>query len=30
MEEGFMRKTFGEEYEVYSRSTGALIPRVGL
>jgi protein-S-isoprenylcysteine O-methyltransferase Ste14 len=28
MEEGFMRKRFGEEYEVYSRSTGALIPRV--
>jgi protein-S-isoprenylcysteine O-methyltransferase Ste14 len=30
MEEGFMRKTFGEEYEVYSRSTGALIPRLPL
>ena len=30
MEEGFMSKTFGEEYEVYSRSTGALIPRVRL
>ena len=28
MEEGFMRKTFGEEYEVYTRSTGALIPRM--
>ena len=27
MEEGFMRKTFGPEYEDYSRSTGALIPR---
>jgi protein-S-isoprenylcysteine O-methyltransferase Ste14 len=30
MEEGFMRKTFGEDYEVYSRSTGALIPRMRL
>jgi protein-S-isoprenylcysteine O-methyltransferase len=28
MEEGFMRKTFGPEYEEYSRSTGALIPEV--
>jgi protein-S-isoprenylcysteine O-methyltransferase Ste14 len=28
MEEGFMRKTFGQEYEEYSRSTGALVPRV--
>src|SRR5579864_3022033 len=27
MEEGFMRKTFGEEYQEYSRTTGALIPR---
>jgi protein-S-isoprenylcysteine O-methyltransferase Ste14 len=30
MEEGFMRKTFGEQYEEYSRSTGALIPRMRL
>jgi protein-S-isoprenylcysteine O-methyltransferase Ste14 len=28
MEEGFMRKTFGAEYEEYSRATGALVPRV--
>ena len=28
MEEGFMRKTFGEEYEEYSRATGALVPRM--
>jgi len=28
MEEGFMRKTFGPEYEEYSQSTGALIPRL--
>lgn len=28
MEEGFMRKTFGAEYEEYSASTGALIPRL--
>jgi|SRR5579864_996622 len=28
MEEGFMRKTFGEEYREYSRVTGALIPKV--
>jgi protein-S-isoprenylcysteine O-methyltransferase Ste14 len=28
LEEGFMRKTFGEEYEEYSRATGALVPRV--
>jgi protein-S-isoprenylcysteine O-methyltransferase Ste14 len=28
MEEGFMRKTFGAEYEEYSRVTGALVPRV--
>ncbi len=28
MEEGFMLKTFGPEYEEYSRSTGALIPRL--
>jgi protein-S-isoprenylcysteine O-methyltransferase Ste14 len=27
MEERFMRKTFGAEYEEYSRSTGALIPK---
>jgi protein-S-isoprenylcysteine O-methyltransferase Ste14 len=27
MEEKFMRKTFGPEYEDYSKSTGALIPR---
>jgi protein-S-isoprenylcysteine O-methyltransferase Ste14 len=27
MEEEFMRKTFGQEYEEYSRSTGALIPK---
>ncbi|HEX3106310.1 MAG TPA: isoprenylcysteine carboxylmethyltransferase family protein [Terriglobales bacterium] len=30
MEEGFMRKTFGQQYEEYSRSTGALIPRMRL
>lgn len=30
MEEGFMRKTFGEQYKEYSRSTGALIPRMRL
>jgi protein-S-isoprenylcysteine O-methyltransferase Ste14 len=30
MEEGFMRKTFGLEYEEYSKSTGALIPRLRL
>ena len=28
MEEQFMRKTFGPEYEDYSQSTGALIPRL--
>ena len=28
MEEGFMLKTFGPEYEEYSRSTGALIQRL--
>jgi len=28
MEEKFMRKTFGAEYEDYSHSTGALIPRL--
>lgn len=28
MEEGFMRKRFGDEYREYSRTTGALIPRV--
>jgi protein-S-isoprenylcysteine O-methyltransferase Ste14 len=28
MEEGFMRKTFGAEYDEYSRVTGALVPRV--
>lgn len=30
MEEGFMRKTFGHEYQEYSRTTGALVPRVRL
>jgi protein-S-isoprenylcysteine O-methyltransferase Ste14 len=30
MEERFMRKTFGNEYQEYSRTTGALIPRIGL
>ena len=28
MEEKFMRKTFGPEYEDYSKSTGGLIPRL--
>ena len=28
MEEGFMHKTFGQEYEEYCRTTGALIPRL--
>lgn len=28
IEEQMMRKTFGEEYEEYSRKTGALLPRV--
>ncbi len=28
MEEGFMRKTFGTEYDDYSRTTGALVPRL--
>ncbi|HEX3739060.1 MAG TPA: isoprenylcysteine carboxylmethyltransferase family protein [Terriglobales bacterium] len=28
MEEGFMRKTFGEQYQEYSRSTGALTPKM--
>lgn len=28
MEEGFMRKTFGPEYLDYSKTTGALVPRV--
>ena len=28
MEEQFMRKTFGAEYEEYSRLTGALIPKL--
>jgi protein-S-isoprenylcysteine O-methyltransferase Ste14 len=28
MEEKFMRKTFGPEYEDYSKSTGALVPRL--
>jgi protein-S-isoprenylcysteine O-methyltransferase Ste14 len=28
MEEGFMRKTFGEEYAEYSRSTGGLVPKL--
>jgi protein-S-isoprenylcysteine O-methyltransferase Ste14 len=27
IEEQFMRKTFGEEYEEYSRNTGALVPK---
>jgi protein-S-isoprenylcysteine O-methyltransferase Ste14 len=27
LEEQFMRKTFGEEYEEYSRKTGALVPK---
>jgi protein-S-isoprenylcysteine O-methyltransferase Ste14 len=30
MEEVFMRKTFGPEYEEYSAATGALIPRFRL
>ena len=30
MEEGFMHKAFGPEYQEYSRSTGALIPRLRL
>ena len=30
MEEVFMRKTFGPEYENYAASTGALIPRLRL
>jgi len=30
MEEGFMRKAFGPQYQEYSRSTGALIPRLRL
>ena len=30
MEEQFMRKTFGPEYDAYAHSTGALIPRVHL
>ena len=28
MEEQFMRKTFGPEYDDYSRTTGALVPRL--
>jgi protein-S-isoprenylcysteine O-methyltransferase Ste14 len=28
MEERYMRKTFGSEYDEYSRSTGALLPRL--
>jgi protein-S-isoprenylcysteine O-methyltransferase Ste14 len=28
IEESFMRKTFGVQYEEYSRTTGALIPRL--
>ena len=28
MEEKFMRKTFGPDYEDYSKSTGALVPRL--
>lgn len=27
LEEGFMRKTFGADYEDYARATGALLPR---
>jgi len=27
MEEQFMRKTFGQEYEDYNQSTGALVPK---
>jgi protein-S-isoprenylcysteine O-methyltransferase Ste14 len=30
IEEGFMRSTFGHEYEEYSRSTGAIVPRLKL
>jgi protein-S-isoprenylcysteine O-methyltransferase Ste14 len=30
MEEQFMRKTFGPDYDDYSRTTGALIPRAHL
>jgi protein-S-isoprenylcysteine O-methyltransferase Ste14 len=30
LEEQFMRKTFGPEYEAYTQSTGALIPRLRL
>src|ERR1700690_432088 len=30
MEEKFMRKTFGPDYEDYSKSTGALVPRLHL
>jgi protein-S-isoprenylcysteine O-methyltransferase Ste14 len=30
MEEKYMRKTFGPQYEEYSQSTGALIPRMRL
>jgi protein-S-isoprenylcysteine O-methyltransferase Ste14 len=30
MEEGFMHKTFGEQYQEYSLSTGALIPKLRL
>jgi protein-S-isoprenylcysteine O-methyltransferase Ste14 len=30
MEERFMMKAFGLEYEDYSRSTGALVPRLSL
>jgi protein-S-isoprenylcysteine O-methyltransferase Ste14 len=30
MEEQFMRKAFGQQYEEYSRTTGALIPKVRL
>ncbi|PYV65700.1 MAG: hypothetical protein DMG95_01005 [Acidobacteria bacterium] len=28
LEEQFMRKTFGQEYDEYARSTGALVPKL--
>jgi protein-S-isoprenylcysteine O-methyltransferase Ste14 len=28
LEEEFMRKTFGAEYDVYANSTGALVPKL--
>jgi protein-S-isoprenylcysteine O-methyltransferase Ste14 len=30
LEERFMRTLFGSEYDNYSRSTGALVPRLGV